>query len=294
MDVNSAKIDVVMPTWNSNGWWFPKVLESIKRNCNLCHLIVVDKFSTDGTLEAARNTIPEGYQRFVQSNSNLARARQLGISLVDSKQFAFVDSDVELCENWQALMAEDFWQSNVGAVQGTEVDPYEVREQNPRVKDLIPVSKLSLRNVVREGLFNLVRGMTTQTMLSTDLVRDWLPIGSPTSFEDFSMTQHVLSKGKRWTRTGRVVSIHHKYPAKGKSKFTLYHQWYLWNGAGAKASGEIPLTLILVNSVARVVSATQRFLGRECSFEQLLLASLTQLSIVQGYLQSPKYLVRNR
>jgi len=269
------------------------VLQSIENNCNLCHLIIVDRNSTDQTQERAKTNIPSGKLRIIESDCNLALARQMGISAVDTDVFAFVDSDVELSQGWQSKMMAEMGLGKVGALQGTEADPYDARDLNPETKDLLPLSAVGYRSILRHGLFNLVRGMTTQTLILTELVRDWHPATSLTSFEDYSLTQHVLNKGYRWVRAGGVVSAHHKYPEKGGNKFALVHDWYVWGGAGARFSG-IPTRLVLVNLFARVAGASLRYLRRKISFEQMLLITTMQLSILQGFLMSNRYLVKRR
>lgn len=292
--MNVQDIDIVMPTWNSNGWWFPNVLDSIMKNCNVCHLIIVDRCSKDRTQEIARIHVPMEKLRIIESEANLATARKIGISEVDTEVFAFVDSDIELCQDWQKKMNPMMQLDNVGAVQGTELDVYDARELNPEVKELIQPSSLTLGKIVRYGLFNLIRGMTTQTLIKTSIVSDWQPGSSLTSFEDFSLTQHVLSRGYKWRRAEGVVSVHHKYPKEDKNKFKLVHDWYLWGGAGARASKAIPFSLIIVNSFARITGAMVRYLSRKVSFEQMILIVLMQVSIVQGYLLSERYIVNYR
>ena len=47
----NPKIDVIMPTWNSNTKYFPLVVKHIIDVLNPHHLIVIDRFSNDGTQE---------------------------------------------------------------------------------------------------------------------------------------------------------------------------------------------------------------------------------------------------
>jgi glycosyltransferase involved in cell wall biosynthesis len=288
------KIDVIMPTWNSNGWWFRDVLNSVAKNCNLCHLIVVDRHSTDGTQEILKMIIPREKLIIIESDANLASARQVGISHVDTHIFAFVDSDIELCENWETKMCSTLFQEGIGAVQGMEADDYEAREVNLATRELIPFPSLKARMIIRHGLFNLVRGMTTQTLIKTEIVRDWKPEPFLCSFEDFSLTQYLLSKGFKWVRAVEVVSKHHKYPKKGENEFKLIHGWYLWNGAGAKASGRIPFNLVVMNSLFRIAGGFTRYLFQKISLRQMFFIVLMQFSIMEGFLFSKKYLVNSR
>lgn len=49
-----VEIDVVMLTSNSNKPWFKRVLLAIKRNIPVHHFIVVDNYSTDGTINMVK------------------------------------------------------------------------------------------------------------------------------------------------------------------------------------------------------------------------------------------------
>jgi glycosyltransferase involved in cell wall biosynthesis len=46
-----------MLTKNSNRPWFRRVLAAIKREIPVHHFIVVDGYSTDGTVDVVRNTL---------------------------------------------------------------------------------------------------------------------------------------------------------------------------------------------------------------------------------------------
>jgi len=67
--LSSDKVDVVICTWNSNKPWFKRCLYSIKREIPICHLIVVDRFSKDGTQETIRRLFPEAI--IIESDLNL-------------------------------------------------------------------------------------------------------------------------------------------------------------------------------------------------------------------------------
>jgi len=289
-----GKIDVVMPTWNSNGWWFPNVLKSVIDNLDLCHLVLVDRNSHDGTLETAQSLIPQNKLKIIKSDENLAVARRIGIECVDTDLFAFVDSDIELCKHWfkhlYPLVSED-----VGALQATEINAYEGAHSSTRlIEQLVSPRTLTIMDIVRHGLFNRTRGMTTQTLVRTNIMIDWKPSSLLCSFEDYSITQHIISKGFKWIRVNYVTSSHHKYPKSGKSNFSLVRDWYLWNGAGAKASREFSFNILMINFFARILGAGGRYVRRKISIEQLLLILVIQCSILEGFLLSSRYLVNYR
>ena len=47
-------VDVVIPTWNSNAFYFPVVVKCIIAVLEPHHLVVVDRFSRDGTQEVLK------------------------------------------------------------------------------------------------------------------------------------------------------------------------------------------------------------------------------------------------
>jgi hypothetical protein len=62
-------IDVVMCTWNSNKFYFRKCLLSIKKEVDVHHFIVIDRFPSDGTLEVVRSVFPDA--KIFQTYANL-------------------------------------------------------------------------------------------------------------------------------------------------------------------------------------------------------------------------------
>ena len=113
-------IDVALITLNSERK-LRECLDSIYANVPVNRLLVVDGFSTDGTI-----AIFEEYKKkygkvvIVQEKGTRGSARQTAIGLVETEWFLFVDSDVVLSKDWfkkaQALVTPE-----VGAVWGIEV-----------------------------------------------------------------------------------------------------------------------------------------------------------------------------
>jgi len=121
------RIDVVMLTYNSNRSFFPLVLKSIKEYIPLNNLIVIDKFSNDGTVEVIRSYFPDA--RIIRTHLPLGPARALGIRLVESEFFAFVDSDAIVLPTWKRKL--DFIKlSSVGAVEGSILNIRSVNDLN--------------------------------------------------------------------------------------------------------------------------------------------------------------------
>jgi len=117
---SEERIDVVVLTKNSAGF-LHECLASIYDNVPVNHLIIVDGYSTDATLD-----IVEEFQRkhgnikLIRTMGTRGYARQKGIEMVETDWFMFVDSDVVLCKDWysKALRLID---DDVGAVWGMEL-----------------------------------------------------------------------------------------------------------------------------------------------------------------------------
>ena len=94
------QVDVVLLTKNS-AHILSKCLASIYENVPLKNLIVIDGFSTDGTLQILEdfNKAHRNIALF-QVDGSRAKARTTGIRHVSTELFLFVDSDVVLCKDW--------------------------------------------------------------------------------------------------------------------------------------------------------------------------------------------------
>jgi glycosyltransferase involved in cell wall biosynthesis len=95
MQLHNGAIDVVMLTKNSNKPWFRRVLAAIKREIPVHHFIVVDGYSTDGTVDVVRENFGNKV-KVIETKASLGCARYLGMRAVDTEWFAFIDSDVEI------------------------------------------------------------------------------------------------------------------------------------------------------------------------------------------------------
>jgi glycosyltransferase involved in cell wall biosynthesis len=113
-------IDVVILTKNSQRL-LTRCIASVYENVPVNTLIIVDGYSTDGTLKVIEE-LQEKYGNviLVQDRGTRGRARQVGIGMVETDWFMFVDSDVVLSGNWFAK-AKEFVRDDVGAIWGMEI-----------------------------------------------------------------------------------------------------------------------------------------------------------------------------
>ena len=113
-------IDVALLTFNSERK-LRQCLDSIYSNVPVKRLIVVDGFSTDGTLAILEEYRAKyGKVVIVQEKGTRGSARQTAINMVETDWFMFVDSDVVLCKDWFAK-AQKLITPEVGAVWGIEI-----------------------------------------------------------------------------------------------------------------------------------------------------------------------------
>lgn len=167
-------------------------LNSIRESVPLCHLILVDHYSDDHTLQIAEDFNPV----IIKENRALSYARRLGIATVDTSVFAFVDSDVVLGANWFNSIIE-FLNADVGAVE-TIIWPEEDTafcrrarvEFHTRPKDLKMSDHATL----------------CATIIRTGLVSDWKP-PDVFRYEDHLLQRHILAKRYRWL-IAPVVATH--------------------------------------------------------------------------------------
>jgi len=113
-------VDVAVLTLNSERM-LKQCLDSVYANIPINNLIVVDGFSTDGTIDIVKQFQKKyGNVTFTQEKGTRGSARQTAIKLVKTDWFMFVDSDVVLCKNW-FVKSQKFMQYSVGAIWGIEI-----------------------------------------------------------------------------------------------------------------------------------------------------------------------------
>jgi len=190
-------VDVVIITKNSETM-LNDCLKSVYKNVPVNHLIVVDGFSTDKTLEIVREFQKKhGNVLLMQDRGSRATARQKGINQVKTEWFMFVDSDVVLCEDW-FKRAEKYVSKNVGAIWGIEV--WSIL-QNPAVL------KMFLR--ITRKIFDL-RGGTHDTLVRTSLVKDIEIPKALHVFEDAYIKNWINRKGFKMIACYDPYCIHYR------------------------------------------------------------------------------------
>jgi glycosyltransferase involved in cell wall biosynthesis len=108
-------IDVVILTKNSEKT-LEQCLLSISKSVPANKLIAIDGYSTDKTVDILKKYDAT----IIQTHGTRGFARQIGINMVTTDWFAFVDSDVVLCDNWFEKM-KTFMLPGVGAIFGLDL-----------------------------------------------------------------------------------------------------------------------------------------------------------------------------
>lgn len=105
------RIDYIIPTWNSETT-LEITINSIKRYGNPNQIIIVDRYSSDNTTGIARR---HGC-KVIQSAKPLGGARIEGAKAAETELIGFVDSDVEIKDDWDLLLkeAQDFKYEDAG------------------------------------------------------------------------------------------------------------------------------------------------------------------------------------
>lgn len=195
--MTEARVDVVVLTKDSERI-LERCFDSIFRNVPVNRLIIVDGYSTDSTLKIVKKYQEKhGNVVLIMDKGTRGSARLKGIREVGTEWFAFVDSDVVLCDNWFDK-ASLHVNGDVGGVWGTEVwDGI----QNPKV--------LKLFLVITRKIFDM-RGGTHDLLVRSEAVRD---IDIPKDlhvFEDAYIKDWILKKGYRLVATYVPFCLHYR------------------------------------------------------------------------------------
>lgn len=195
-------IDVVVLTKNSEHL-LDKCLASIYANVPVKNLLVIDGFSTDGTLKILnKNSKKHGNIKVLRMNGSRAKARQTAVQQVSTDWFMFVDSDVILSKDW-CKQAEKQIKPDVGAIWGVNIDII------PNVKDK---NFIKLQRLIAQQCFNL-RGGTHDTLIRREAVASIRIPEELHIYEDAYIMNWIKAKGYKVLIGDDVFCLHFKPPA---------------------------------------------------------------------------------
>ena len=284
-----GKVDVIMCTWNSNKPWFKIVLHSIRREIPICHFIVVDRFSNDGTQRIVKEIFPEAI--IIESDLNLGRARAEAIKHVDTALLIFIDDDIELPTGWFNKVIK-YLDSETGAVQGQAMLTLSCLQKFyewssrwiAKRKGRVNIKEITSKNP------DEMRGYTNNTLLRTYLIKDWSPPSYICAYEDHLILRHIVKKGYTWKIVLNLIVKHY-----GIFSLKDYLRKSRWNTAGARLIRFNDLSLLtLIKTLTK--GMVKAFFASIKTREPMIIPYILigQLGYIQGWIGWSKYVVMKR
>jgi len=231
-------ITIIIPTWNS----MPeldsclKSITSVFPKNTVDEIIIVDKHSTDNTVETAKK-----YNcTIIYDDTTLGSARLKGLNHAKTDWIAFIDSDIELPENWYTTMTttiqnlEKKHKLKIGWIYGRTID-----DREPLRSEKLWKMELELKKTGYRKLKQGDRAYTNNTLcLRKPLLN--ANIKHLNAWEDYVLTQNMLKAGYDVIEVP-ITCTHLR--SETYSKFGIMTE--AWGIAGElKAKGINPLTLL--------------------------------------------------
>jgi GT2 family glycosyltransferase len=139
--------------------------------------------SRDGSLPKGLNYVPIN-NLIVETCSPVGEARRKCISKVVTSIFAFIDDDIIIDKDWFDILCYYIKKDGVGAVWGTTIGKgygwFSKYSYDP-----IPLKKLKLGD----------RFNTSNCLIRTDIVKDWIPTIGVNCYEDLDLGNYIMRKG---------------------------------------------------------------------------------------------------
>ncbi len=205
------KIDVIVLTKNSEKI-LEKCLASIYREIPVCHLIVVDGFSTDRTLEIAGKFDKDyGNVKVIKTDARHGKAREIGIRQVDTDWFVFIDSDVILQPGWTDKILEHVKDKSViGAVESNFIHHYpEGTPDFPQFDHVVKGRRVD------------PRALTITTLIKKEAVKEMVVPDDLPIYEDEFIKRWVESTGHTWLKVVDPTVDHFPRPKPFKDAYLM-------------------------------------------------------------------------
>ena len=134
----------------------------------------------------------------IETSTPLGLARMRAIHKVTTPIFAFIDDDAELDKAWFDTLSPYIQDPHVGAVQGI-LSPSGLGEKWNK----------ALKKDKRDPIILKFggRGFTHNTLIKTELVKDWIPPEGLSAWEDYDLSMHILEKDHSWLKVS--TESHH-------------------------------------------------------------------------------------
>lgn len=142
-------------------------------------------------------------QLIIETSKPLGMARARAISKVETEWFAFIDDDVHVGPRWFSQIASHI-HADVGAICGRMKEKGMGELWDKAVNDHISKTNKPIVHLTPGQ-----RGYTHNTLMRTELLKDWQPsVKTLSAYEDYEITQHVLGKAHRWLWIPNVDAWH--------------------------------------------------------------------------------------
>lgn len=263
-------MDYVVVTKNDENT-IEATIDSIRNQHNVNRVIVVA--SSDSRDEAKKQLYD--FQRAGKIDvlryeaTGLAFARWLGIKIVETEWFSFIDGDIVLPSDWAVHMSnfvEVARKRYIGAFVGQACRNAVHREY---------LVKSQITHTIEERMF------THNTVIRTDLVADWIPDFDISAYEDYELTQHIISKGKVCMSVPLFVYHDHQ----GSDFWAA-----VWGGAGARRVGVISSKWQVLKKAARMIAGGLKRAWKMKNKWFLLYSIRQGFGFVWGYLRWKRHL----
>jgi len=194
-------LDVIVLTKNSDKY-LNECLESIYKTIPLNNLIIIDSFSKDKTMNIILK-YQRQYKNIIVVNTHALRgkAREIGIGLVKTKWFAFIDSDVIIYTNWFKEVSS-YINNDVGLIGSTL--PYKISRQKEH-QDY----ELAMQSFRKYSL-KIRKGTASNLLIRTKLVKNIYIPDFINSSEERIIISHALKKGYKQIHINKVLCKHYK------------------------------------------------------------------------------------
>jgi glycosyltransferase involved in cell wall biosynthesis len=218
-----------MLTYNSVEPCLPETLQSLLNSSNRSdiniRLIVIDKDSTDGTIDLMKRFSELNPVILKDIKGNRATARQLGIENVKTPIFLFLDSDIILPEDWFEDALPYFDNDNVGALWGYTIPiKPEAVEYNKKLQQIYNIDDKETRLKYASR-----RGLTHDTLIRAEAVRDIKIPEELHVLEDHYIRKYIESKGYEWVNSNNKPYCYHfrKEGVGSNAYLDSYYGYYL-------------------------------------------------------------------
>ena len=139
------KISIIIPTYNEEEY-LPKLLESIKsQDFTDYEIIVADAQSDDNTREIAKE-----YGCVVVEGGLPGPGRNRGAEVAQGEILLFLDSDLELTENYLSNVIEEFESEDLG-IAITQMTPLSEKKRDKYLHDLANWFMIAVENIKPHG-----------------------------------------------------------------------------------------------------------------------------------------------